>query len=68
MNVISTYYKEETEGQARAEVILEGDTYSINFYDARGEFFMQESYVGKSLRYVEDTAENWTLGIKVLNG
>ena len=68
MPQISVYYKEETDGKAQARVILEGDMYRIDYYDARGEFFMQESFPGKSLRFVEDAAENWTTGIKVLNG
>jgi hypothetical protein len=66
--LITTVYKEESGGKARAEIELEGGGYEITYYDTRGEAFQTESFPGKSLRYVEDTAENWALGIKVLNG
>lgn len=70
MKLISIYYKEENNSRARAEVIREDRDggYSIHYYHATGDLFKTESYEGKSLQYVEDAAENWTLGIKVLNG
>lgn len=65
--LISTYYKEDTSGP-RAEVVQEDYGYVIRYYDAAGHLFQTESFEGKSLHHVEDAAENWTLGIKVLNG
>jgi hypothetical protein len=33
-----------------------------------GLIFHTEKFEGHSLHYVENAAENWALGIKVLNG
>ena len=66
MTVISTYISEATKG--RAEVKQEGDLYSIDYYDANGNFIINEKFAGKSLHYVEDAAENWALGVKTLLG
>lgn len=67
--IISTYFKENA-NSARAEVIRNqaGEYYYIDFYDAGGNKFKTEAFVGKSLHYVEDAAENWSLNIGVLNG
>lgn len=64
---IATYYIEGLQGP-RAEVILRNDEYLIEYYDAAGDLFQTESFPGKSVHFVESAAENWTLGIKVLNG
>lgn len=69
MTVISTYFKEEGMFKARAEVIrVEQGVYKIDYYDINGDFIKDEYFPNKSIYYVEDAAENWTLGIKVLNG
>ncbi len=68
MREIQTFYKEEEDGRARA-VISEADNgWLIKYYDTRGSLISSETHVGKSLQYAEDAAENWALGIKVLNG
>jgi hypothetical protein len=64
--VVSTFYKEGTSGP-RAEVV-EDNGYSINYYDAAGNLLKTENHSGHSLRWAEDAAENWALGIKNLNG
>jgi len=66
--LISSFFKEETEGRMRADVIMEGGGYQIRYYDLSGDRFKSEDFPGKSLRFVEDAAENWTMGIKTLNG
>jgi hypothetical protein len=66
--LISSFFKEETEGRMRADVIMEGGGYHIRYYDLSGDCFKTEDFPGKSLRFVEDAAENWTMGIKTLNG
>jgi hypothetical protein len=68
MPVISTFWKEDADGKAKADVVLNSDTYRIEYYDARGEHFRTEEFPGKSIFYVESAAENWAQGIKVLNG
>lgn len=64
--LISTYFAENS--SARAEVKKVADTLQIEYFDQGGNLFHTESFDGKSLRYVEDAAENWAMGIKVLNG
>jgi len=66
--IVSTFFKEDGEDAGSAEVVLEGDAYKINYYDTRGALHTTEEFPGKGLRYVEDAAENWVQGIKVLNG
>ena len=66
--LISSYFKEETDGKMRADVIMAEGYYQIRYYDLSGECFKSEDFKGKSLRFVEDAAENWTMGIKTLNG
>lgn len=65
-NIISTYVSESTQG--RAEVRQSADAYYIDYYNSSGDLIVSESFAGKSLRYVEDAAENWALGIKTLLG
>lgn len=67
--LISTYFKENANA-ARAEVMKNeaGNYYYIDYYDAGGNKVFTEAYPGKSLQIVEDAAENWTLGVKVLKG
>jgi len=68
MTEIQTFFKEEEDGRARA-VISEADNgWLIEYFDTRGSLISSETHVGKSLQYAEDAAENWALGIKVLNG
>ena len=68
MQHISMFYNEDANPKHRAEVVNEDGIYSIRYYDPRGVLFKTESFEGKALNYVEDAAENWTLGIKVLYG
>ncbi len=67
--LISTYFKENANA-ARAEVMKNeaGDYYYIDYYDAGGNKVFTETFPGKSIHFVEDAAENWALGVKVLKG
>tara|TARA_B110000858_G_C17760287_1_gene454182 strand:- start:1027 stop:1239 length:213 start_codon:yes stop_codon:yes gene_type:complete len=38
----------------------------IKYFDANGKQFFIEEFPNKAIGYVEDAAENWTLGIKTL--
>ena len=38
----------------------------IKYFDNNKKQFYTEDFPNKSLRYVEDAAENWVLGIKKL--
>jgi hypothetical protein len=67
--LISTYFKENANA-ARAEVLKNeaGSYYYIDYYDAGGNKVFTEAFPDKSIQYVEDAAENWAVGIKVLKG
>lgn len=62
---ISTYFHEEAPNMLRAEVFKDENGYGIQYL--KGDtVFNEERFPGKSIHYVEDAAENWALGIKVL--
>lgn len=58
----------EKSGQTlRAEIYSDVDGYNIQFY-VNDNLQKTESFVGKSIHFVESAATNWIDGIKVLNG
>ena len=57
---ISEYYSDDK--TMKAIVILHGEDYSIDFF-MNNKYYHTILYVGKSLRYAEDAAENYALGI-----
>jgi hypothetical protein len=63
--IISEYYKT---GGGFAQVRENPNTKEkfIIYFSEKGEIFDTEKFPGKSLRYIEDAAENWALGIKKL--
>ena len=61
---VSKWHKKESDEYAI--IMSDVDGYNIDYYENHTKFF-SESFVGKSIYYVEDAAENWTLGIKKLN-
>ena len=66
--LISEYYREDKAVAKIYRVITEMDGdhsyYSITYKDKDGVRLGTEDFKFKALRYVEDAAENWTLGIK----
>jgi len=69
--LISEYYKEDGAVAKIYRVITEMDGdhsfFSITYKDKDGIRLATEDFKFKSLQYVEDAAENWTLGIKELS-
>jgi len=67
---LSTFYKEDSSGPRAEMFINENDVIGLNYYMGIGdtEPFKTEMFPGKHESYVEDAAENWTMGIKILNG
>jgi len=62
---ISTYFHEEAPNMLRAEVFEENKVFGIQYL--KGDtVFHEERFPGKSIHYVEDAAENWALGIKLI--
>ena len=67
MVVLSEYFSESSENMKAQVCRSENDAYFIQYIKG-GEVFKTETFPGKSVHYVEDAAENWALGIKILNG
>ena len=67
-NKIYTYYADPP-GRGHCEVIMDfkDEMTYIDYFDDHGKKFFTEDFPNKSLRYVEDAAENWALGIKKLD-
>lgn len=63
---ISTYYSDHNEGYAEVWIDFKEEIAFIKYFDDNNNRFFEEDFPGKSLRYVEDAAENWALGIKKL--
>ena len=57
---ISEFYSDDK--TKKAVVILSGEDYVIDFYE-NGKYYHSIMYANKSLRYIEDAAENYALGI-----
>jgi hypothetical protein len=66
--LISTYYAENDAGHAEVKFDSLNELFYIKYYDSNGKFFFSEEFPDKSIHYVEDAAENWALGYKVLYG
>ena len=49
-----------------ASIILDNGTYGVEFYE-NNELIEYRTFPNKSLRYAEDAAENFTLGILNFN-
>lgn len=63
---ISTYRSDKNNGKAEVKFDHLLQEYVIEYYDNKGHAFFFETFPNKSLRYVEDAAENWALGLKKL--
>jgi len=63
---ISTYYSDHNEGYAEVWIDFKEELAFIKYFDDNNNRFFEEDFPGKSVRYVEDAAENWALGIKKL--
>ena len=65
---ISTYYADPP-GRGHCEVCFnfKDELVYIDYFDENGKKFFTEDFPDKSMRYAEDAAENWALGIKKLD-
>ena len=59
---ISTYYRSKE--KETATVCLSDEEYIIVYESELNELTEIETFPGKSLTFVEDTAENWALGLR----
>lgn len=63
---LSTHLSDFGKGYAEVHVDMKHEMFYIKYFDSNKKRFFTEDFEGKSLRYVEDAAENWALGIKTL--
>ena len=63
---ISTYYADDGRGYCEINVNYKEEMFYIKYFDDNRKLFFTEDFPNKSMRYVEDAAENWALGIKKL--
>jgi hypothetical protein len=63
---LSTYYAEKGKGWCEIHLDSKNESLYIKYFDDEGRKFFVEDFPDKSMRYVEDAAENWALGIKKL--
>jgi len=62
--LISEYYK--ADGKQANVYMTKGNEPFIVYFDEGGQIFDSEKFPGKSMNYVQDAAENYSLGIKEL--
>jgi hypothetical protein len=68
MTKIKTLVKEQNGTKLEARIMKTShEPYTIEYY-IDGKYKQTETFKDVSLYYVEDAAENWLNGIKVLNG
>jgi len=62
---LSTYWSDVEAGKyCEIHIDLKEEYFYIKYFDDAGNMFYSEDHKGKSLRWAEDAAENWALGIK----
>lgn len=64
---INTYHSPDGRGRAEVYFDFREELAYIKYYDDQGHMFYTEEFPNCSLPYVQDAAENWTLGIKQLD-
>lgn len=65
---ISTYYSDHDKGFCEIHFDFKEEYGYIKYFDNNEKLFFIEEFKDKSMRYIEDAAENWALGIKKLEG
>lgn len=65
---LHTYYHDNGEEYCEVHIDFKEELLYIKYFKTEAaKWFHKEEFVGKSLRYVEDAAENWALGIKKID-
>ena len=65
---LSTYYHDNEEEYCEIHIDLKEELLYIKYYKVdSSKWYHQEDFRGKAMRYVEDAAENWALGIKQID-
>ena len=65
---ISTYYSDKGNGYAEVWMDFKEEVAFIKYFDDNKNKFYEEEFPNKTIGYVEDAAENWAVGTKILVG
>jgi hypothetical protein len=60
------WHRDDGKGWCQLFLNSKEEFFYIKYYNEVDKFIQDEEFPNKSLRYVEDAAENWCLGIKKL--
>jgi len=64
---LSTYQSDNSEDYCEIHFSYKEEHAYIRYFTEGGIRYFEESFPNKTLRYVEDAAENWALGYKDLS-
>ncbi len=64
---LSTIESEQGKGYAEVHFDFKEELAYVKYYDNHSKQFFLEEFPGKTIRYAEDAAENWAVGIKKLH-
>lgn len=63
---LTTHLANDGRGYCEIHVDYKEEMFYIKYFDDNSKLFYTEDFPNKSMRYVEDAAENWAMGIKKL--
>jgi hypothetical protein len=63
---LNTYHAEDGKGKCEVHFDYKEEIAYIKYFDNNNKIFFREEFPNHSIGYVEDAAENWSLGIKKL--
>ncbi len=63
---LSTYYHDNGKAWAEIHIDTKDELLYIKYFNESGILLCSEEFPNRSMRYVEDAAENWAMGIKRL--
>ena len=64
---LQTWHTDNDTGYCEIHFSPRDEMFYIKYFDENNKIFFSEDFPNKSLRYVEDAAENWCTGIKKLD-
>tara|TARA_B100000768_G_scaffold181623_1_gene205432 strand:- start:1311 stop:1529 length:219 start_codon:yes stop_codon:yes gene_type:complete len=63
---LDTYKAESGKGKCEVHFDYKTERGYIKYFDSNDKMFYTEHFPNNSIRYIQDAAENWCLGIKKL--
>lgn len=66
--LLTSFYKESTSGQFRAEIHQSSSGYRIDYYTPTGAKMKSDDYPNTNINSVAAIAESWVNNAQILNG